>query len=127
RNPLTGRYLVPSERTFRRVLAVVNGDALVLISRACSGERLPAVADLRPAVVGRGRVAVVGVEQQRAVGCGGDHVGALVTGDVGDQHPVEDVPPVVDLHAAVVGSTGVAVVDVLPERPVGLGGEDVAP
>jgi len=28
RNPLTGRYLVPSERTFRRVLAAVNGDAL---------------------------------------------------------------------------------------------------
>ncbi|MDM4723203.1 ISAs1 family transposase [Micromonospora sp. WMMA1363] len=28
RNPLTGRYLVPSERTFRRVLAVVDGDAL---------------------------------------------------------------------------------------------------
>ncbi|MFV2024337.1 ISAs1 family transposase [Micromonospora sp. LOL_028] len=28
RNPLTGRYLVPSERTFRRVLAAVDGDAL---------------------------------------------------------------------------------------------------
>jgi predicted transposase YbfD/YdcC len=28
RNPLTGRYLVPSERTFRRVLQAVNGDAL---------------------------------------------------------------------------------------------------
>jgi predicted transposase YbfD/YdcC len=28
RNPLTGRYLVPSERTFRRVLATVDGDAL---------------------------------------------------------------------------------------------------
>lgn len=28
RNPLTGRYLVPSERTFRRVLASVDGDAL---------------------------------------------------------------------------------------------------
>jgi hypothetical protein len=28
RNPLSGRYLVPSERTFRRVLAAVNGDAL---------------------------------------------------------------------------------------------------
>lgn len=28
RNPLTGRYLVPSERTFRRVLQAVDGDAL---------------------------------------------------------------------------------------------------
>jgi predicted transposase YbfD/YdcC len=28
RNPLTGRYLVPSERTFRRVLAGLDGDAL---------------------------------------------------------------------------------------------------
>jgi predicted transposase YbfD/YdcC len=28
RNPLTGRYLVPSERTFRRVLAGVDGDAV---------------------------------------------------------------------------------------------------
>ena len=28
RNPLTGRYLVPSERTFRRVLARLDGDAL---------------------------------------------------------------------------------------------------
>lgn len=28
RNPLTGRYLVPSERTFRRVLAAVDGDGL---------------------------------------------------------------------------------------------------
>ena len=28
RNPLTGRYLVPSERTFRRVLAALDGDAL---------------------------------------------------------------------------------------------------
>ena len=28
RNPLTGRYLVPSERTFRRVLAAVDGDVL---------------------------------------------------------------------------------------------------
>jgi hypothetical protein len=28
RNPLTGRYLVPSERTFRRVLAAVDSDAL---------------------------------------------------------------------------------------------------
>ncbi|MDP9793724.1 putative transposase YbfD/YdcC [Catenuloplanes nepalensis] len=28
RNPLTGRCLVPSERTFRRVLAAVDGDAL---------------------------------------------------------------------------------------------------
>jgi predicted transposase YbfD/YdcC len=28
RNPWTGRYLVPSERTFRRVLAAVDGDAL---------------------------------------------------------------------------------------------------
>lgn len=28
RNPLTGRYPVPSERTFRRVLAAVDGDAL---------------------------------------------------------------------------------------------------
>ncbi len=28
RNPLTGRYLVPSERTFRRVLAAVDGDDL---------------------------------------------------------------------------------------------------
>ena len=28
RNPLTGRYLVPSERTFRRVLASLDGDAL---------------------------------------------------------------------------------------------------
>jgi hypothetical protein len=28
RNLLTGRYLVPSERTFRRVLTAVNGDAL---------------------------------------------------------------------------------------------------
>jgi hypothetical protein len=28
RDPLTGRYLVPSERTFRRVLAAVDGDAL---------------------------------------------------------------------------------------------------
>ncbi|ROO50729.1 IS4 family transposase [Micromonospora sp. Llam0] len=28
RNPLTGRHLVPSERTFRRVLAAVDGDAL---------------------------------------------------------------------------------------------------
>ncbi|WP_203862465.1 ISAs1 family transposase [Plantactinospora mayteni] len=30
RNPLTGRYLVPSERTFRRVLQAVDGDALDL-------------------------------------------------------------------------------------------------
>ena len=28
RNPLTGRYLVPSERTFRRVLAALDGPAL---------------------------------------------------------------------------------------------------
>lgn len=28
RNPLTGRWLVPSERTFRRVLEAVDGDAL---------------------------------------------------------------------------------------------------
>jgi len=28
RNPLTGRYLVPSERTFRRILQAVDGDAL---------------------------------------------------------------------------------------------------
>jgi predicted transposase YbfD/YdcC len=28
RNPLTGRFLVPSERTFRRVLAHLDGDAL---------------------------------------------------------------------------------------------------
>ncbi|MBA2707046.1 MAG: ISAs1 family transposase [Gemmatimonadaceae bacterium] len=28
RNPLTGRYLVPSERTFRRVLSGLDGDAL---------------------------------------------------------------------------------------------------
>ncbi|WP_425584228.1 transposase family protein [Streptosporangium album] len=28
RDPLTGRYLVPSERTFRRVLAEVDADAL---------------------------------------------------------------------------------------------------
>jgi hypothetical protein len=28
RNPWTGRYLVPSERTFRRVLQAVDGDAL---------------------------------------------------------------------------------------------------
>lgn len=28
RNPLTGRYVVPSERTFRRVLAALDGDGL---------------------------------------------------------------------------------------------------